>query len=115
MRLAFRGALGHGTALPQWRAMDIDETCCQVYSHMFQASIASNIKGERRWEYAPGQNEMWRVAIESMPVEAFEGADVWLISPPCQPFTVTGKKQDHKDPRCKAILHILEVLPQLKE
>lgn len=26
-------------------------------------------------------------------------ADVWLMSPPCQPYTVQGEKKDKQDPR----------------
>merc|ERR1719356_1262825 len=49
-----------------------------------------------------------------MPPEAFEGADLWLMSPPCQPFTQTGNRRDDKDPRCKALRRMLDVLPCLK-
>ncbi|CAK0847911.1 unnamed protein product, partial [Prorocentrum cordatum] len=114
MRLAYRGAVGHGAVLPQWRAMDIDETCCKVFSQMFGADYVRDIKGTRRWEYAPGQDEVWQVSIDRMPPEAFEGADLWLMSPPCQPFTKTGKRGDDKDPRSASLLHMLEVLPLLK-
>merc|ERR1719325_178636 len=44
---------------------------------------------------------------------ALEGADLWLLSPPCQPFTRTGKKMDVKDSRNAALLRLLDALPSL--
>ncbi|MEN0062712.1 MAG: DNA cytosine methyltransferase [Myxococcota bacterium] len=40
---------------------------------------------------------------------AFE-ADAWWMSPPCQPFTVRGHRRDIDDPRCQALLHLIEAL-----
>ena len=39
-------------------------------------------------------------------------ADVWLMSPPCQPHTRnnTSEKRDVLDPRSNAFLHLLEML-----
>ena len=37
-----------------------------------------------------------------------------LRSRRCQPFTRTGKRKDVADPRCRALLRLIEVLPQLK-
>ena len=37
-----------------------------------------------------------------------------LMSPPCQPFTRVGNKLDVKDPRCRAFLHLVDILPQLQ-
>jgi site-specific DNA-cytosine methylase len=56
--------------------------------------------------------------IESIPVALYRGwrADLWWLSPPCQPFTRRGQQRDLDDPRSesfKAILHrIREVRPQ---
>lgn len=37
-------------------------------------------------------------------------ADIWLISAPCQPFTVQGLKRDNLDPRSSAILNLINAL-----
>ena len=46
-----------------------------------------------------------RKNIESLPASTFEGHDVWMMSPPCQPFTATANahQRDLDDPRCSAL------------
>lgn len=41
------------------------------------------------------------------------GADVWTLSPPCQPYTRKGKKLHGEDPRAKSFLHLIALLPKL--
>lgn len=38
-------------------------------------------------------------------------ADVWLMSPPCQPFTSGGSRKDDKDPRSEGLLNLIKLLP----
>ena len=38
---------------------------------------------------------------------------LWLLSPPCQPYTRLGKRRDHEDPRAAALLHLISLLPTL--
>ena len=38
-------------------------------------------------------------------------ADMWWMSPPCQPYTVRGKQRDIQDPRGSSFLKILALLP----
>lgn len=50
-----------------------------------------------------------------MSIDYFERlrGDVFLMSPPCQPYTRTGKQQGSADPRAQSlffILHLLDVL-----
>ena len=55
--------------------------------------------------------------IETLSPKALDkfGADVWLMSPPCQPFTRQGKQSQGADARCAALAHITHVLlPQVK-
>jgi site-specific DNA-cytosine methylase len=40
---------------------------------------------------------------------AFE-ADLWWMSPPCQPYTTRGLQRDLSDRRAKSFLHMLEVI-----
>ena len=41
-------------------------------------------------------------------------ANVWLLSPPCQPFTAGGKRLDNDDPRSSGLLHLIRVIAQLE-
>eukprot|EP01124_Arcella_intermedia_P017793 TRINITY_DN246_c0_g2_i3.p1 TRINITY_DN246_c0_g2~~TRINITY_DN246_c0_g2_i3.p1 ORF type:complete len:361 (+),score=63.37 TRINITY_DN246_c0_g2_i3:89-1084(+) len=45
------------------------------------------------------------------------GADTWLLSPPCQPYTLQkgAKQKDTEDPRAKSFLHLLKLFPTLKK
>jgi DNA (cytosine-5)-methyltransferase 1 len=38
------------------------------------------------------------------------GADLWLLSPPCQPFCRTGSRLDLADPRSRAFLNLMDLL-----
>ena len=42
------------------------------------------------------------------------GADTWWMSPPCQPFTVRGRARDVDDPRCAALLHLVDALDRVR-
>lgn len=44
---------------------------------------------------------------------AAQGADLWWLSPPCQPYTVRGNRLDLDDHRAASLLRILEVLEGL--
>ncbi len=37
-------------------------------------------------------------------------ADLWWLSPPCQPFTRRGLERDDADPRSASLLHLIELL-----
>lgn len=52
--------------------------------------------------------------LASLPSGLLAGhqADLWVLSPPCQPFCRMGRQQDLADRRSKAFLRLLEVLPQ---
>ncbi len=40
--------------------------------------------------------------------------EAWLMSPPCQPFTRGGLKQDDKDNRSTGFLYLLNILEQMR-
>lgn len=37
-------------------------------------------------------------------------ADMWWMSPPCQPYSVRGRRRDLEDPRALSLLNLLEIL-----
>ncbi|KAI8820803.1 S-adenosyl-L-methionine-dependent methyltransferase [Fimicolochytrium jonesii] len=53
--------------------------------------------------------------IETMTEKRLEGfgANAWFMSPPCQPYTRTGKQLDTTDPRAVGLLHLIRLLGTL--
>ena len=41
-------------------------------------------------------------------------ADLWWMSPPCQPFTAQGEQRDDRDPRTRPLLHLLQCFQELR-
>lgn len=50
--------------------------------------------------------------ISSLSVEECDdiNADIWTMSPPCQPFTRQGLKKDVEDSRCNSFMHLMTVI-----
>lgn len=40
-------------------------------------------------------------------------ADLWWLSPPCQPYSVRGRQRDLADPRAQSLARILSVFPAI--
>ena len=80
-------------------AIDINPTANLVYAHNFpQIPIISR-------------------SIESISLNQWENwrADVWLMSPPCQPFTRQGKQEDLNDRRTDGFVYLMKtILTKLK-
>lgn len=95
--------------------MEVDETCCKVYSELFRSGLMQGVRAQQLWDYTAGEDEIWRCSIDKLPDAAFEGAELWLLSPPCQPFTRTGNHLDIDDRRCAALLRLLQALPKLSK
>jgi DNA (cytosine-5)-methyltransferase 1 len=43
------------------------------------------------------------------------GADMWWLSPPCQPYSVRGRRQDMIDPRARSLARIMAVFTEIPE
>jgi tRNA (cytosine38-C5)-methyltransferase len=57
------------------------------------------------------------ILINGLKVADVDGAaDVWTMSPPCQPFTTTrhAKRMDHCDNRSRGLFHIMNLLLAMK-
>lgn len=64
-----------------------------------------------------GSTVLLQKNIEGLTVRDIDNlsADVFVMSPPCQPFTRLGLQAASKDPRTKSFLHILDLLPKLSK
>ena len=76
-------------------AYDISELCQQVYERNHPATFITK-------------------EIASLGAEELTNwqADMWWMSPPCQPFTSRGNEKDIHDPRCAAFLHLMDLIPK---
>jgi DNA (cytosine-5)-methyltransferase 1/tRNA (cytosine38-C5)-methyltransferase len=73
----------------------------------YDISPAANAAYQLNHGSAPLAREIARVRPE---VFKALGADTWLLSPPCQPFCRMGNREGLADPRCRAFLHLMDVL-----
>ncbi|XP_072761044.1 tRNA (cytosine(38)-C(5))-methyltransferase [Anoplolepis gracilipes] len=87
-----------GVAAKVVTAIDINPVANAVYRHNFPETILMNRN------------------IESLKVQELNKLDLDAIfmSPPCQPFTTLGLKKDALDNRARSLLHILDLIPELK-
>jgi site-specific DNA-cytosine methylase len=78
-------------------AIDIDQQALAVYRRNF------------------GHPTLART-IESLPAELVANwtADLWWLSPPCQPYTRRGLQRDMSDPRAASLLAMLPRIEQLR-
>ncbi|KAJ3278591.1 C-5 cytosine-specific DNA methylase [Borealophlyctis nickersoniae] len=63
-----------------------------------------------------GKNPI-QTGIESLTPKYIDtfNANAWFMSPPCQPYTRMGKQRDDQDPRAKGLLHLIDLLAQLRD
>jgi DNA (cytosine-5)-methyltransferase 1 len=60
-------------------------------------------------DHLPRARELARVPLSEL---AAQGADTWLLSPPCQPFCHMGNHEGLADRRSRAFLHLMELFEQ---
>lgn len=78
-------------------AFDINPHANQCYKHFFGLEpVQKNIENIT-YKFIDGCN-----------------ANMWLCSPPCQPFTRSGPKKESKDPRALGFSRLLELLKSVK-
>ncbi|KAI9330100.1 S-adenosyl-L-methionine-dependent methyltransferase [Obelidium mucronatum] len=79
-------------------AFDINQIANSVYAHNFGSKPSTKTLA----------------VLSAKDIDKFGEVDLWLLSPPCQPFTSGGKALDEKDDRSKPLLRLLELLPEIK-
>ncbi|KAK7412146.1 hypothetical protein VNO78_03595 [Psophocarpus tetragonolobus] len=78
------------------QAFEINDTANDVYQHNFA--------------HRPYQGNIQ--CLTASDLDKY-GADAWLLSPPCQPYTRQGLQKDTGDARAFSFLQILELMPFL--
>ena len=80
-------------------AIDIKREAIEIYSHNFP------------------DHQVFVRNIETIPdsvVTNWGPADIWWMSPPCQPHTVLGKKLDMADPRSASFARMLQLIDRFR-
>lgn len=115
--------------LKRLAALDHSDLCVKVFSHNFSKRGQKQNNGNNKEQQPQKQKQATApksFSIERMPIKQLENwsADVWVMSPPCQPHTrqhnTVGdnngnnnketRKKDLDDPRSKSFLKICEWL-----
>jgi tRNA (cytosine38-C5)-methyltransferase len=108
-------------------AFDISTHSYQVYSHNFnvrlQTSSSKSFKSSKKSSQSSNSSQSLQQTEHFFSTQLIEtltlqqllsyNAQIWFMSPPCQPFSRAGVQKDDADPRCKAFLHIINLLTQL--
>ena len=81
-------------------AFDINPNSNDVYEHNF---------GVRPWQ----KNLFGKRGVDTGKLDKL-AASLWLLSPPCQPFTRQGLQKDTSDARSQSFLRLLDVVPNLR-
>ena len=78
-------------------AIDINTTANNFYRHNFPTTnhLQRNISG-----------------LTARELDSFS-ADIFTLSPPCQPFTRQGKQGDNEDHRTDSLFHLMHIFPDM--
>lgn len=78
-------------------AVDIDRSALDVYQRNFPYPTVVR-------------------TIESIPLDNYRtwDADLWWLSPPCQPYTRRGRQRDLEDPRAAGLLAVIQRIGELR-
>ncbi len=92
----FAGLGGFATAWPEVdiaTAIDIHQVAAQIYA-------------------ANHRHPFWIREIESIAIEVLVAlnANLWWMSPPCQPYTLRGQRRDVEDPRAQSLLRLIDLI-----
>lgn len=79
------------------KAFDINTIANAVYEHNFLRAVCPKTI----------------LSLTPAALDKMNASDIWLLSPPCQPYTRQGKQKDTEDPRAESFLHIISLLPEL--
>lgn len=112
-------------------AYDHSDLCYKVFNHNFpeigysgspkySSSSSDGAKQEQR-KKKQKINSSWQtpISIEKLTTNELEKmkADIWMMSPPCQPHTRQhcNQKEDVNDPRSKSFLHLCDVISSMNQ
>lgn len=77
----------------------------------FDINVAANDVYEHNHGRRPHQGNIEKLSVQQL--EAY-AADMWLLAPPCQPYTRRGLQKDAEDWRASSFMKLLQKLPQMQ-
>jgi tRNA (cytosine38-C5)-methyltransferase len=100
-------------------AFDINPIANAVYAHNFGPGLVRNVRAVPLVNPASGRHasicshcftSVLQNNIESVPIEQLEvyGADMWMLAPPCQPYTRQGLRKGAEDARAQSFVALLK-------
>lgn len=75
----------------------------------FDQNTEANRVYELNFKHSPLSANLDTVKAEQLPE-----AELWWLSPPCQPYSRRGARRDHTDARARSLLNLIELLPQCR-
>eukprot|EP00439_Symbiodinium_sp_Y106_P059643 s2113_g8.t1 len=88
-----------GGELKQWVNFEASKLANEVYSNNFEVPYAPLLPKD----------------IRRLQASEVDSADLWILSPPCQPYTRLGRRGDLGDRRAQPLQHLASLLSQLEE
>ena len=82
----------------------------QVAAAFDQSRVALNVYALNFPAHGVRHADLERIDADRLAAVA---ADLWWLSPPCQPYTVRGRRRDLDDPRARSLVRLLEILADL--
>ncbi|KAJ3201295.1 C-5 cytosine-specific DNA methylase [Dinochytrium kinnereticum] len=82
----------------------------QISIHPFDVNENANLVYKHNHATSPSTQDITSLTSEDL--DALN-ADLWLMSPPCQPYTRNGPRKFSKDKRAVSFLKMLEELPKM--
>ncbi len=78
----------------------------QVAGALDQSGISLAVYRQNFPGHPAGQADLEKISAEKLAAYA---ADLWWLSPPCQPYSVRGRQRDLADPRARSLARLLEL------
>lgn len=104
--------------ITQITAFDLSSVANHVYTHNFHLRPDPLIHPLPCTSQPSRHSSILRnVSVQSLSLQYLDGAaDIWTLSPPCQPHTLTrgALQKDMQDPRSSGLLHLLTCLSQMQ-
>lgn len=78
----------------------------------FDVNENANLTYAANFAHAPCTTSIEHLQVGDL--DKYKQANVWVMSPPCQPYTLNGSEKDLQDERAASFVHLLKLLPQVQ-